>query len=723
MLIDRGESFANNVTEDTCNNHGSRTKLSNIDRLLMNISAFSLQGKRSHMEDFFDIGYQLKPDDQQGSDEWPYEYFYFGIFDGHGGCEAAKFAKANLLRMIVRQPDFWSEDDEDILRSIRKGYADTHEAMRKVMHEWPRTHRFLPSTAGTTASILFIKNGKYYTGHVGDSRIVISRRNEDSKQWISKQMTEDHKPESEAEISRIRRAGGDVRSKIGVHRVVWKRPVLSSHFDPDIQRQMERYSRNRFTNIPRLSDVVTYPIAEKYVDSYQIIPFLAIARSLGDFWSINPCSGQYIVSPEPDVACRPIDPNDQCILLATDGLWNVLNSQQAIRALEELKAVREGYRDNGPYAKQYFSTDNFYNVTRPREKDNYALSLVYLAYQYWERRFLRSDNITAVVAMLGDILEPQLNSKRTHYRTRSISSSQDQSALKHKFCVEKVLNSTRSIHQTRIYDEAIRSSQEPTFGAEKLFDDSIVTLERLGNWLMLPPSAVPTVHNTVPIPPKNYKKLEEAETHRLFHPSKGYILVKRVSDDPLDEVITPERTNEKSGVSVRDSSAQCTQSIYDFNRSWCRRRDEEDVEDEEDDDEPSSFMEWIGLDGLEDLDEIGDSRFDDEDEDVDDAEDEDDNLVLIDHVLDKWDDKKELKEESPKLRDRRSRRESLSGSKELMLQPRSDNCDESSKYQRKTRSGAYLSLTGNSKRRVAEESPKTKRRKSHPSQNQTSHSR
>ncbi|GFV98182.1 uncharacterized protein TNCV_4449391 [Trichonephila clavipes] len=38
---------------------------------------------------------------------------------------------------------------------------------------WPKTASGLPSTAGTTASVAFIRKGKLYTGHVGDSRIVI----------------------------------------------------------------------------------------------------------------------------------------------------------------------------------------------------------------------------------------------------------------------------------------------------------------------------------------------------------------------------------------------------------------------------------------------------------------------------------------------------------------------------------------------------------------------
>lgn len=39
------------------------------------------------------------------------------------------------------------------------------------------------------------------------------------------------------------------------------------------------------------------------------IPFLAVARSLGDLWSYNAENNVFVVSPEPDVAVKRIDVN------------------------------------------------------------------------------------------------------------------------------------------------------------------------------------------------------------------------------------------------------------------------------------------------------------------------------------------------------------------------------------------------------------------------------
>lgn len=80
------------------------------------------------------------------------------------------------------------------------------------------------STAGTTATIAFIRREKIYIGHVGDSGIVLGYQNEGEKFWRARQLTVDHKPESTEERARIQRSGGKVVVKSGVPRVVWNRP-------------------------------------------------------------------------------------------------------------------------------------------------------------------------------------------------------------------------------------------------------------------------------------------------------------------------------------------------------------------------------------------------------------------------------------------------------------------------------------------------------------------
>ena len=70
--------------------------------LNLRVTGYKHQGGRKYMEDEFGVAYQ------QTTDEKDLEYAFFGIFDGHGGREAALFAKVSKKIILL----------EDILHKI-----------------------------------------------------------------------------------------------------------------------------------------------------------------------------------------------------------------------------------------------------------------------------------------------------------------------------------------------------------------------------------------------------------------------------------------------------------------------------------------------------------------------------------------------------------------------------------------------------------------------------
>ncbi|KPJ12984.1 Protein phosphatase 1D [Papilio machaon] len=317
----------------------------------LRVTGHCSQGGRKYMEDLFSVAYQ------QTEDERDLEYAFFGIYDGHGGSEAAAFAKEHLMDSIVKQRQFWSDNDEDVLKAIRNGYMLTHLNMWKELEKWPKTVTGLPSTAGTTASVAFIRRGKIYIGHVGDSAIVLGYQKEGCEDWAAKPLTSDHKPESSAEIERIQRCGGKVITKAGVPRVVWNRPRLG-HKGP--------IKKNT-------------PMDE--------IPFLAVARSLGDLWSYNPQNDEFIVSPDPDVGVLTIDPAKfRCLIFGTDGLWNMMSAEGAVALVQATERHNEAalLGAAGP----------------PRDWLNPSKSLVDHALERWSNTRMRADNTSVVTLML-----------------------------------------------------------------------------------------------------------------------------------------------------------------------------------------------------------------------------------------------------------------------------------------------------------------------------------
>jgi protein phosphatase 1D len=107
--------------------------------------------KYEFLEDAYAIALQrLNPSDKES----PISLAYFGIFDGHGGKEAAEFARQSLCQHILEQDDFWprtsdeNQNDQLILSAIRKGFLACHNDMWNHVEKWPKTSSGLPSTSG-----------------------------------------------------------------------------------------------------------------------------------------------------------------------------------------------------------------------------------------------------------------------------------------------------------------------------------------------------------------------------------------------------------------------------------------------------------------------------------------------------------------------------------------------------------------------------------------------
>ncbi|XP_075915904.1 uncharacterized protein LOC142909668 [Petromyzon marinus] len=72
------------------------------------------------------------------------------------------------------------------------------------------------------------------------------------------------------------------------------------------------------------------------------IPFLAVSRSLGDLWSYDFASAQFVVSPEPDVSAYRLDPgHHRYLVLATDGVWDVLTPTEAVALCHRADAQQQ----------------------------------------------------------------------------------------------------------------------------------------------------------------------------------------------------------------------------------------------------------------------------------------------------------------------------------------------------------------------------------------------
>ena len=202
------------------------------------------------------------------------------------------------------------------------------------------------------------RRGKIFIGHVGDSAIILGTQDPDNPDiWRAEPLTRDHKPESLEESERITQCGGKVICKSGVPRVVWNRPKMG-----------HRGPVRRSTHIDE-------------------IPFLAVARSLGDLWSYNSEENVFVVSPEPDIRVYPVDINQhRCLVLGTDGAWNMLTPQNAISTVCMAERANEQHMLNPVEGKTAWI--------------NPSKQLVDCAIDRWTSSKLRADNTSIVTVML-----------------------------------------------------------------------------------------------------------------------------------------------------------------------------------------------------------------------------------------------------------------------------------------------------------------------------------
>eukprot|EP01103_Thecamoeba_quadrilineata_P008599 TRINITY_DN18333_c0_g1_i1.p1 TRINITY_DN18333_c0_g1~~TRINITY_DN18333_c0_g1_i1.p1 ORF type:complete len:395 (+),score=54.29 TRINITY_DN18333_c0_g1_i1:3-1187(+) len=289
---------------------------------------------------------------------------FFAVFDGHGGSEAALYARDNIWNFIKEQPRFLpNASREDIVDSIQMGFLKTQEEMRKQLESWPKHATGEPSTSGSTAVVCLMRGSLLYVAHVGDSRAVLCK----SEPFLAYALTIDHKPSLEAERNRIEKSGGSISVKNNCHRVEWKR-IKTPPSTPSPKKRTLRSAQNQ---------------------NCETVPYLAMSRALGNFWSFNETTSQYVVSPLPDVKIIEIETNDLFLILASDGLWNVMGDSDACSFA--FKTIM-GSGDDTPSKSPSKKRGQSFCVSE---------QLVYEAVHRWKRAKRTPDNTTVMFVPLS----------------------------------------------------------------------------------------------------------------------------------------------------------------------------------------------------------------------------------------------------------------------------------------------------------------------------------
>lgn len=114
---------------------------------------------------------------------------------------------------------------------------------------------------------------------------------------------------------------------------------------------------------------------------FDTIPFLSVARSLGDYWSFSPITKEFVVSPFPDVHILPLEPKIQKFLvIASDGLWNVMTPTEVVQ----------------------FIWDYEHDESTCHQPRDVVKAVINEALRRWKRKNLLADNIAVLIAFLTE---------------------------------------------------------------------------------------------------------------------------------------------------------------------------------------------------------------------------------------------------------------------------------------------------------------------------------
>ena len=158
----------------------------------------SLQGWRMEMEDAHVMS-ELSPD-----------HFIVGVFDGHAGANAAKFAGTKMAGAIRSSPAW----DKYVASAIDAAHGslkllgnllqDAFVSLDSLLEE----HLMMQeSRSGCTAVVAIVTPKYIICANAGDARCVIGING------VAKALSTDHKPDHEFEKKRIEKAGGSLIGK------------------------------------------------------------------------------------------------------------------------------------------------------------------------------------------------------------------------------------------------------------------------------------------------------------------------------------------------------------------------------------------------------------------------------------------------------------------------------------------------------------------------------
>ncbi|PHU19331.1 putative protein phosphatase 2C 60 [Capsicum chinense] len=226
-------------------------------------------------------------------DSGPYGTFA-GIYDGHGGPETSRYINDHLFQHLKR---FAAEQNSMSADVIRKAFQATEDGFFSVVaKQWPMKPQM--AAVGSCCLVAVICNGILYIANLGDSRAVLGRLVRATGEVLAIQLSAEHNACFETVRQELHSMHPDDPQIVVLKHNVWrvKGLIQISRSIGDIYLKKPEYNREPLYAKFRLREPFERPI----------------------------------LSSDPSITVQELEPHDQFLILASDGLWEHLSNQEAI---------------------------------------------------------------------------------------------------------------------------------------------------------------------------------------------------------------------------------------------------------------------------------------------------------------------------------------------------------------------------------------------------------
>jgi serine/threonine protein phosphatase PrpC len=203
----------------------------------------------------------------------------FGVFDGHGrvGEKVSQYVIDTLPGTLLANEAFKAKDYG---KAMKEAFVDVDRTLADHVDA---------GVSGTTAVSCIIQANHLWIANSGDSRAIIARQKKNSMALMAIDLSVDQKPDTPAEMKRILQMGGHVT------------PAGSNGSPSRVWHNLRG---------------------------------LAMARSIGDHHAAT-----VGVIAEPEITEYELTDDDVALIIASDGVWELLSSQSVADIVASVKSL------------------------------------------------------------------------------------------------------------------------------------------------------------------------------------------------------------------------------------------------------------------------------------------------------------------------------------------------------------------------------------------------